>query len=681
MQKQDYRLNSDFTFLAVLLVSTFLIYLPAMNSIVIFDDAQIISGRILRPDLLSSMPRLATHATYALIDQVFNRNLVAQKIFNFILHGLVVILLYFLTLRLIESVEVAGVDESSAKKGGVKNPVRVGVALFALNPSAVYATAYLVQRSILLATIFNLLMLRSFMIALQERKPLYLGSALLCYVLAVMSKELAAMAILLLPLIYIYLRKPTLQHSIAAIVLPLFITVIVAYFFLTHYHISLFSPYEPAATEYLARVGLSSPENSKTLLFLHLINQLNFFFVYGIFWITPNPGWMAIDLQPLFPLKEWVLGYLPLTFLFLLILATAIKAIFLDSVKTRLVGTLVLIPIVMFQTELLIVRVQEPFAIYRSYLWAISIPGLIALALAPLNRRQVIGAGIAAVALFGIITANRIRTFTSELTIWSDAIEKSSSTHLLKGFGAWRPYINRGAAYLGKGDIRHALEDFHRADSLGALHGVAQYNIGVVLQMLDQHNEALAALKNAESKNVRDPLLKYRIGESYYALQMFEKALKSYQEAASLSTSLDTNLLIATRRAEILVILKQFDDAHQIFSELMQSNPNDDRVHVGVAMANLGLGKIVLAQQEFETILKKSPNANAYYGLAMVHESRAQILKAQTLIDQAIALEPNNSSFTEYKAHLSQPQAFSETQVPEQQPTASATQPAVHRHR
>jgi tetratricopeptide (TPR) repeat protein len=652
MHQKHPAILTDLLFLALIGFALGAIYIPALTNIVVFDDAQILRDGVLRPHLLSTLPRLVTNLTYVGIDQVFAKNIIAQKVFNLALHGVVVVLLYCTTITLLALAADKDTAKHSETLADPRNPVRVGVALFALNPSAVYATAYLVQRSILLATFFMLLMVASFLHGLQTRSRVSVGLSFLFYGLAVLSKELAVMAVFLLPLLFIVVRRPSAKRTGLAIVLTVGVAALIAGIFLHNYHLSLLVPYEPAAQTYLTRVGLSVTDNASVLFFLHLANQLNLFFVYGLLWAIPNPNWLAIDLQTIFPSAESAGFYVPLALAFVLILVFASISLFNASARRRLVAVLMLAPMILFQTEIWIIRIQEPFAIYRSYLWAICLPGLLALALTHCTKKQLLVAGFAVSVLHGGVAMNRARTFTSDLTIWSDAIEKSNQNPFLRGFGVWRHYINRGAAYLSRGDIRHALEDFHHADNLGALHGVGQYNIGVLLQTLGQHDKALEALSAAESRNIRDALLKYRIGESLYALNRPEEALKYYQNSAALATDYETGFLASIRTAEILTLLRQFREADRVLSELMRLDPNNARVHVGMGMAQLGLGQVELAEEYFMRSLAETPSANAYYGIALIEESRAHPGEALKRVEQAISLDPTNTSFSDYKAHL-----------------------------
>src|SRR5262249_10984296 len=87
----------------------------------------------------------------------------------------------------------------------------LGAALFAAHPVAVYGVGYLVQRSILMSTLFMLLMLITYLRWLiSGRNWLWIASAF-CFLLSVFSKEHSVLAPATLLLLTLVLRRPSLE--------------------------------------------------------------------------------------------------------------------------------------------------------------------------------------------------------------------------------------------------------------------------------------------------------------------------------------------------------------------------------------------------------------------------------------------------------------------------------------
>ncbi len=646
--------RKDISFLFIIFIVIFVLYAPAINDIVVFDDAQFIRDGRLRTDLVSALPRFVTNITFSLVSHIAGASIAAQKLFNIAIHCGVVALLFLFTKVLLRDATIGGKEQTDNAKNSVGDiPIKIGVTLFALNPVAVYSVAYLAQRTILLATFFTLAMSVSFLKATTLRKPAWFGIALLCYGLAVLSKELAVTAIFIPALLYVYRNKLRPRQLVAPAIGALVLTGLVVFYFLTQYHISLMAPYEPAANSYVAELNAIRSDSSAHIFLLNALNQSNLFFVYGLLWLFPNPQWMSIDLHPIFPtLNQWGY-YVPLALAYIIFCVAAVKLLFAPSNRSRVVGALLLMPLIFFTAELFIIRLQEPLVLYRSYLWAIGIPGLVAVALSTIKRVGVVVAlGVATAVSMGVSAINRVHVFTDNFLLWTDVIETSERYAFFRGFGSWRAYINRGSVYLNRSDVRHALEDFNHADRLGALSGVAKFNAGIVFQTLEQHELAIDAFKAAEHDNHVDPMLQYHIAESFYAIQRLDSALSYYDSALALVQDPATSALVRTRKAETLVALRRFGDAKLVFDELLASKPGDTRATIGRGMASIGLGNFVLAEQSFNAVLQAAPNANAHYGIALLRESQSRWNEALAAIAQAIAMEPNNAIYQEYQAHL-----------------------------
>ncbi len=647
--------RKDVFYLLVICAIVFWLYAPAVNSVVVFDDAQFIRDGRLRTDLLSALPRYVTNATFTLVARLSDASIAAQKMFNIALHcGVVSLLLLFTKGMLRTTVGDADAPHTAAHFTADDIAIKVGVAFFALGPVAVYSVAYMAQRTIPLATFFTLAMAISCLRALTLRKPAWFALALACYALAVLSKELAIAAIFIPAVLYIQIHKPKLRKWLVPAVCASLLAGLVAYYYLTQYQVALMVPYEPAAIAYVAQLNAMHSDSGAHILLLNALNQSNLFFGYALLWLIPNPQWMAIDLHPLFPTMDQARYYFPLALAYAAGGVASAWLLFGHSKERRLLGALLLIPWLFFAIELFIVRLQEPFVLYRSYLWAIALPGLMALALKKIKKPGLLAAiGAVLVLAAGAASYNRIQTFSDNFLVWSDAIQTSERYAFFRGFGTWRAYINRGSAYLGQHDVRHALEDFNHADRLDALNGVAKFNTGVVLQTLGQHELAIAMFKDAERDNHQDPMLQYHAAESYYALQQFDSAITYYGAALALAHDPATRALARTREAETLVALKRFAQAKPLFDELLAGTPGDMRATIGRGMACIGLGDFALAEQSFNDALRIAPSANAYYGMALVRASQSRWRDAHAAVEQALIVEPDNAIYREYERQLS----------------------------
>ena len=108
---------------------------------------------------------------------------------------------------------------------------------------------------------------------------------------------------------------------------------------------------------------------------MSIATQLLLFWKYLFLWFVPNPQWMSVDLRVDFPtLWSGMPGFVALAFSVLVLLAAGLlwlRGCFTaNTLNTRLAfASALLFAAIPFVVELSVIRVQEPFVLYRSYLW------------------------------------------------------------------------------------------------------------------------------------------------------------------------------------------------------------------------------------------------------------------------------------------------------------------------
>ena len=91
----------------------------------------------------------------------------------------------------------------------------IAVAWYAINPKAVYAVAYLTQRSIVMATLFGLIGMWAVLRALATHKRSLWVLATLAYVAAMLSKEYALALPAVAVALVVLVRRPTVRQVAA----------------------------------------------------------------------------------------------------------------------------------------------------------------------------------------------------------------------------------------------------------------------------------------------------------------------------------------------------------------------------------------------------------------------------------------------------------------------------------
>lgn len=470
---------------------------------------------------LRSLP----YATLAWTKEWFGLDLINFRVGNLLLHAAVVLALFYF----LEALFAAVYGEHGKNELGPRRAAFFAALLFALHPVATYAAGYLVQRTIVMATLFSLLSMLAYMHGSIRRKPLWLWMSVPFYYLAVFSKEHAIMlpfALLVLTMLLHDDWRVKLKQRwgiFAALA-------VIAVFVLLAKKGLLGSVYELNASEMLR-------QNDSELAYpLSVITQSWLFFKYVGLWLFPNPAWMSVDMREPFA-RSLFSPYLVAAAGFVAWGAAAFWLL-LKRGRMGLVGFALLFPWLMFFTEFSTVRIQEPFVLYRSYLWAVGAFCLLPAVFSRISVRMAsLILAIIALAMFPI-SMERLITFSNSVLLWADA-EK-----LVKGHedlpGAYRIYYNRGTELVKMGELDRGMDDLKHATALGKDFAEAHGNLGAGYFKKGDWQAAIlefsTAIEMAQKAGVSTHT-RYIYGraQAYERLGDMQKALVDYKVSCQLA--------------------------------------------------------------------------------------------------------------------------------------------------
>lgn len=519
-------------FFAVLLLSAVAaLYGQFLWNPILFDDrpffmvdgagVQPVDNYRYSPFELRSLP----YATLAWGKAAFGLDMLHFRVENLLLHAAVAISLFFFLARLFDAVY----GERAESQLSSRVMAFCAALLFALHPVATYAAGYLVQRTIMMATLFGLLAMLAYVHGSVRRKPLLLWMSVPFYYLAVFSKEHAIMLPFVLLALTVLLHDDWRERLkqrwgiFAALAM-------IALFVLLASRGVLGSMYEPNAAEMLQQdaVELAYP--------LSVVTQSWLFFKYVLLWILPNPAWMSVDMREPFALSL-LSPYLISAGCFVAWGAGAFWLL-LKRGRMGLAGLALLFPWLMFFTEFSTVRIQEPFVLYRSYLWAVG-----GFCLLPVIFDRV-NAHIASIVLGAVVLAmlpvsmERLMTFSHPILLWDDAEKLVKGRENLPGVS--RIYYNRGTELLKIDFVDQAIPDLKMAVALDADFGEAYANLGHAYSKKGRWQDSASAYSKAIEiflKKERPPQWRYFYGRAVAFEKMGEvqKSQADYRVTCFLS--------------------------------------------------------------------------------------------------------------------------------------------------
>ncbi len=528
-----------------LIATAGVVYLPYLGNPLVFDDLNFFANGAVGTyadkgfDLsLRWLPYASLGWTFAVFSDVHTHFFHAG---NFLLHAANVILLFYL-LRQMFNLVIPNHENPMAANWGAW----FAALIFAVHPVAVFAAGYVIQRSILMATFFVLLMQMAFMRGLLTGQIRWLALTVMCYFMAVFSKEHSVLAPAVLAALTILFRG-----KIAASRLALGLTwvslFIVAVLITLRARGVLGSPYEAMASALFEQQGIVA--STPMLHWLSALTQAGLFFKYFLLWVLPDPALMSVDMREQFIASPaaWK-SYLGLVS-FIGYGVVAIRLLMRGGMK-GLVGFALLYPWLQFWVELAGIRVQEPFVLYRSYLWMPGVLLFIPLVLLkwPERRTYVLMGSI--VVLLIPLAWDRLWIFGDNYRLWNDAavLLKNERTP-----GADRIYYNRGQAEMATQKWENAVSDFERVVAISPQLEPARYILGAAYTNAGRYQEALAQYDAAITIKPDDNRVYYAKGMTLKRLHRDKEAMQQMEQSCKLKNAIACLISSGTSKQDLPV--------------------------------------------------------------------------------------------------------------------------------
>ena len=482
----DYFRRRDRGWILSLFAAVCLVYLPFLGSDFFFDDLMFFgeAAKYYATSWFQFDLRWFPYASLGWTAAIFS-DLVPHffHLGNALLHAGNVLLLFYLLRQLLGAV-IEQPERSTTIWGAW-----LAALLFAAHPVAVYAVGYVIQRSILMATFFALVMQLSYLRALLTGHKGWLLLAVLAYFLAGFSKEHSVLMPAVLLALHVLLRARSQPAAInldrRALWLCWSAFAVIGLLLVLRARGVLGAPYEPMAAMMFEQQGQVA--STPMLHLLSALTQAGLFFKYLLLWLLPNPAWISIDMREHFiaGLYEWQGWAGGLAFVVYGVVAFRLLK---RGAVSSLIGFALLYPWLQFMVELSSIRVQEPFVLYRSYLWMPGMMLLVPLILLKLpSRKTMLVLGMIAMLLLPLAW-NRLWVFSDTYRLWNDAALLLPNERVA---GADRIFFNRGQAQAAAKEWDEAAADFERVAALSPQLAPVRYQLGTAYLNLDRFQEAL----------------------------------------------------------------------------------------------------------------------------------------------------------------------------------------------
>ena len=640
----------DSLWVVVVVVVAAAIYLPGLGNQLVFDDSLLTSEEYFAPyRTLGLRARMLSYGSFAWIQWLFGQAWWIQRLLNLAIHIAVAAAMWAFWREVLRSLPTPAPDPGEEAVPYAESPaLGLAIGFFALNPVAVYAVAYLVQRSILLATLFGVLALWLFARALRTGTWWLHVLAAFSYALALLSKEHAVLVPLAAVPVYILVARPSAKRLalMAGGSIALFGAATAVLWARFGYIIG--TPFDEYSRAYLAQLAALDPDAPRRAWPLSVINQCWLFFEYGVRWFFPVADWMSISMRPPFPVKwlSWpqALG-VPM---YLAVVAAGFRAVVAHRDWRAIVGLAFLLPAILFGTEFVTVWVQDSFVLYRSYLWAIGVPGLVLVFLYGTSRRALAVVGTIVALLFAWQALERVLSLSNAETAWSDAIRKLPNDP--RSVGRWFPSLNRGAYYADHDPFELAIHDFETSAQLGDL-GMGAFNAGSMLVATGKPRPALTMFDLAQRQGYNLYSLPFQRGLAYAATGRLPEAYEQLNAALAMDPPSPAREILWLQQGRVALQLGLRDVAIGYLREYLKVHPRHGEARYLLAMAHVSKGENARALEVLDA-MGPAPGGAAHYARAVANYGLGRKADAMREIDAAVHLDPRNALLRDWQAKI-----------------------------
>ncbi|MFN3438358.1 MAG: tetratricopeptide repeat protein [Acidovorax sp.] len=549
--------ESSFTVVVAVVIAAVasVLYWPYLENPFVFDDGNLFFSSRLTTAAIAPWELVTRSLPYFTLGWVQTQfgNMEAHRLISLVLHALVAWQLY----RLLKQMLVVDSNPSLPAEMAEKQASAVAAllaVLFVAHPVAVYAAGYLIQRTTVMATLCSLVSLRYLLMALQEGSLVRALRAALMSSLAMLCKEHSVtVPFAALSLVLLLGRIDGRTVSVCATFLCANLPAIALVFSVGMGFVG--QPYEPRLSDLAGEIyGLPAFSGAGEQWLFSAYTQAQLYFHYWFQWLLPSTARMSADLRVDF-LEPWthVRAWLQLAFFAVVPLVAAILALWKG--KYRLVAFSLVFSALLFLVEFSLVRFQEPYVLYRSYIWAIGYAALLAALVKHFSWQWLIAIFILMTPFLFIQSRDRLESFSSRAALWEDAAAKLPKPEVA---GASRIFFNRGNERFQQGNADGALADISKAIELNPKNSSYYIARATTLTRTGRPAEALSDLDIAERMLLQDePRIWFERFRALYVLKN-PAAEDALQTAARLG-SFSARYVIEKRRsktADVEVLLE-----------------------------------------------------------------------------------------------------------------------------
>ena len=241
-------------------------------------------------------------------------------------------------------------------------------------------------------------------------------------------------------------------------------------------------------------------------------------------------------------------------------------------------------------------------------------------------------AAVAVLMVIGAATWGRAGVYAADETLWRDTLTKNPR--------AWVAQLNLGDAEQRAGRIQDAMRDYEQALEIKPDYAVAHLDLGVVLIKLGRPEDAIRHYEQALQINPNFVEAHYDLGNALLRLGRFQEAAGHWEQVVRLSPdSAEAHYNLGNALSQ----MGRVPEAIGHYEEALRIRPDDARAHYNLGLVLWRAGQLQGAIGHYEQALRINPDyteAHVNLGIALSQVGDSQ--RGLTHLMEALRLRPDS---------------------------------------
>ena len=273
---------------------------------------------------------------------------------------------------------------------------------------------------------------------------------------------------------------------------------------------------------------------------------------------------------------------------------------------------------------------------------------------------------LALLAVLAILSWRQSRTYADAWTLYQTTIDRNPA--------CWLAHSNLGLVLAGHGQVKEAIDHFRKALELNPDNVEAHNNLGMVLSDCGQIDEAVSHYEKSLQLQPDNAAVHNNLGNVLARLRLFDKAIAHYRKALDLKpdyADAHSNL------GAVLAALKRDDEAIAQYQAAVEIDRDNAEAHSNFGVVLAGLKRYDEAIAQYQTALEINPgHAKAHYNLGNVLTGLGRRDEAIAHFEAALEIATRQGNLALAEAAQARIRLYDDRKPLYQSPTAPSKTPA-----